>query len=166
METTATVTIASGSGALPSDFLEAISGYTATRGLTYAPDGGFTRELPRRQRDDPLWYTVLGSNALSGASFTLNYYAKIAALSDAATTNWLLTKSPNAYLFGGLYIWRSSPSRRRRGQLPLADADGDGRLAALLNLFNAGRRDGAASLGRGVRCRSFRSADGRLTPTR
>lgn len=30
------------------------------------------------------------------------YYSKIPALSDAATTNWLLTKSPDVYLYGAL----------------------------------------------------------------
>lgn len=30
------------------------------------------------------------------------YYAKIPALSDSATTNWLLTKSPDLYLYGTL----------------------------------------------------------------
>jgi hypothetical protein len=32
----------------------------------------------------------------------LLYFAKIPALSDAATTNWLLTDSPDAYLYGAL----------------------------------------------------------------
>jgi len=30
------------------------------------------------------------------------YYAKIASLSDVTTTNWLLTKSPDVYLYGAL----------------------------------------------------------------
>lgn len=30
------------------------------------------------------------------------YYAKIPALSDQATTNWLLTKAPDVYLYGAL----------------------------------------------------------------
>jgi hypothetical protein len=30
------------------------------------------------------------------------YYAKIPALSDSATTNWLLSKSPDLYLYGAL----------------------------------------------------------------
>ena len=39
----------------------------------------------------------------------MTYYAKITALAGVASaTNWLLTKSPNAYLYGGLMqysIW-------------------------------------------------------------
>lgn len=36
------------------------------------------------------------------AAFNLHgiYYAKVPALSDTATTNWLLTRSPRAYLYG------------------------------------------------------------------
>jgi hypothetical protein len=30
------------------------------------------------------------------------YYGKVPALSDAATTNWLLTKAPDLYLYGSL----------------------------------------------------------------
>jgi hypothetical protein len=32
----------------------------------------------------------------------LLYYAKIPALSDSNTTNWLLTESPDLYLYGAL----------------------------------------------------------------
>ena len=32
----------------------------------------------------------------------LTYYAKIPALSDTITTNWLLTKSPDLYLYSAL----------------------------------------------------------------
>jgi hypothetical protein len=32
----------------------------------------------------------------------LTYYAKIPALSDAATTNWLLGVAPDVYLYGSL----------------------------------------------------------------
>jgi hypothetical protein len=39
-----------------------------------------------------------------GESYTgeLLYYAKVPALSDANTTNWLLTDSPDVYLYGSL----------------------------------------------------------------
>jgi hypothetical protein len=38
------------------------------------------------------------------ASYTveLTYYSKIPALSDSNTTNWLLTNSPDVYLYGSL----------------------------------------------------------------
>lgn len=38
----------------------------------------------------------------SALTIELAYYKKITALSDAATTNWLLTKSPDLYLYGSL----------------------------------------------------------------
>ena len=40
-------------------------------------------------------------------SAELLYYAKIPALSDSNTTNWLLTESPDIYLYGALV--QSSP---------------------------------------------------------
>ena len=52
--------------------------------------------------------------AMTGAQFELYpipdgtyasellYFAKIPALSDSATTNWLLTNAPDAYLYGAL----------------------------------------------------------------
>ena len=51
-------------------------------------------------------YTIIGSTlaAFPQASdtMTLVYYAKIPALSDTNTTNWLLTDRPQIYLYGAL----------------------------------------------------------------
>lgn len=38
----------------------------------------------------------------SGYPFPTVYYAKVPALTSAATTNWLLTRYPGAYLYGAL----------------------------------------------------------------
>lgn len=101
METNATVTISSGSGSLPTDYLAFIDGYTATRNLTYVPYVWYTENFPTGQSTDPSFYSILGSSAYCGANFTLKYYAKIGAL--ATSLNWLLTASPGAYLHGALY---------------------------------------------------------------
>lgn len=97
----ATVTITSGSGALPADFLEAIRLYTGTRTLQYASPDWYTENYPSGQSTVPSFYTILGSTLYSGTDVTLDYYTKIGPLATAL--NWLLTKAPNAYLHGGLY---------------------------------------------------------------
>lgn len=45
------------------------------------------------------WFLPVQSDA---ASVQLVYYAKVPALSDSATTNWLLTGHPDVYLWGAL----------------------------------------------------------------
>lgn len=54
----------------------------------------------------PKWYTVVGSQfqlfPVADQAYTaqLIYIARIAALSDAAPTNWVLADYPDAYLYG------------------------------------------------------------------
>lgn len=108
----ASVTIASGSGSLPADFLEAIRAYTSTHTLDYVPANWYTENYPSGQSTTPAFHTILASTFYSGATVTLDYYAKIPALADT-DPNWLLTRAPNAYLHGGLY------------HLYLYDKDGD-----------------------------------------
>lgn len=56
----------------------------------------------------PLYYTIIGSTTeflpAPDQSYTAEiiYYAKLTALSDSATSNWLLTKYPDIYLYGAL----------------------------------------------------------------
>lgn len=57
---------------------------------------------------EPNWYTIEGGylrvQPAPGTSYTaeLVYYAGLTALSDSNTYNWLLTKHPDAYLYGSL----------------------------------------------------------------
>lgn len=59
---------------------------------------------------DPKFYTMIDGKFLilpaatsdSPATLELSYYGKIPALSDSNTTNWLLTKSPDLYLYATL----------------------------------------------------------------
>jgi hypothetical protein len=48
--------------------------------------------------DDQLYMFPLGTNDIE-----LTYYQKIPHLTDAAPTNWLLTKHPGVYLHAGMY---------------------------------------------------------------
>ena len=56
----------------------------------------------------PRYYTIINGEfqilpAPSGnVTYALRYYAKIPALADGTPTNWLLTKSPDLYLYSAL----------------------------------------------------------------
>lgn len=57
---------------------------------------------------DPRFYAIVGGEfqfypvPSSAVTISLTYYAKIPALSDSATSNWLLAKRPDIYLYGAL----------------------------------------------------------------
>jgi hypothetical protein len=82
----------------------------------------------------PKYYTIVGNQIellpTPGQDYTAEmvYYAKIAALSDTNTTNWLLTKHPDVYLYGTLI--QSAPY--------LKDDD---RMATWMNLYERGVGD-------------------------
>jgi hypothetical protein len=85
--TVTTITFADGIAPLPADF----------DGLN-SIDGDF--------QEDPVLFDVVGSYirtdpAVTGSA-TINYRQGIPALSVSNTTNWLLTKAPDIYLFGAL----------------------------------------------------------------
>ncbi len=108
-ETTALLTIIDGDGTLPADFLElrelnsTSSGYRILEnaspgfgGVRYANSGAGTSNFYSISGN------VLTSYPGSPGALSLTYYAKIPALTDAAPTNWLLTKAPELYLYGSL----------------------------------------------------------------
>jgi hypothetical protein len=94
--------------ALPADFLEMrrlIANTSPKRVLKRAAPGWAT------QRYDgfagiPDVYTIVGSNLTvypsTTADLSLTYYAKLPALSAGNTSNWLLTRYPNMYLYAAL----------------------------------------------------------------
>jgi hypothetical protein len=103
MEASATITLTSGVGDLPDDYLEWREVWSGTARLTYTTPG-------RAQSDyayaayTPGEFTIVGSNLYaypvgSDPDITLKYYQTIPALSDSNTSNWLLTAHPDAYLF-------------------------------------------------------------------
>lgn len=113
-ETTATVTLVSGVGSLPSDFYAAkalrypAGDYT----LEFVPLGGFDEKAAPDTSGEPVIYTIRGGQILvyplASADFTLVYTATFTPLSAAATTNTIITKFPDAYLNGSLYhacVW-------------------------------------------------------------
>lgn len=107
METTAAITMTSGAGDLPTGFLEAIKvkdpGGT-TRTIRYATPDWLDENYPSGQDGTyPEFYTVIGSSLLCPIDVSLTYYAAIDTITgNDGAYNWLLTKAPSAYLYGGL----------------------------------------------------------------
>jgi hypothetical protein len=107
VEITATLTLSSGSVALPSDFL-GVRRLTFTgspsRDLEYVHPSWFAQNYPIAAVGIPNVYTIEGSTLkvrpVSDTPLELLYRAKTEAVSGAL--NWLFTNHPDAYLFGAL----------------------------------------------------------------
>lgn len=107
METAAPVTLTEGVGNLPDDYLEYIEVLDGQgRALdpvveTYASQayrlsgGGQARTFSIVGNEIKTWPRVTGD-------LTLRYYAKVPALSEDNSTNWLLSKDSRIYLYGTL----------------------------------------------------------------
>src|SRR5262249_42740962 len=108
-EAQATLTPSAGSVALPSDYLawRRVTWTGSTPGeLQYAHPSYLQAAYPSSPSDVPRIFTIEGSTVkirpLEDTSLEFDYLQKIPALSDSATTNWLLTEHPDLYLFGSL----------------------------------------------------------------
>lgn len=96
----------------PTGYLEAVRFTLATSPIVnlefIAPEQMAEWREGRTASGKPKWYTVVGTQFEflptpdSTYTATLLYYAKLTALSDSATTNWLLTSHPDIYLAGTL----------------------------------------------------------------
>lgn len=113
METRAETTIDEQFTGIPSDWVSTIRFHLVTDGTSSLDFMSLaTMQSSRAARDDstgtPTNYTLNSSQfevfpTPDGSySAILMYYAKIPTLSDAATTNWLLTHYPDVYLYGAL----------------------------------------------------------------
>lgn len=116
METRATTSIDGRYTALPDDWLETVrltmdnasQGYRALTLISTdqmereRASGADTAGVPRyyAHRDGAI--EVWPTPSASYASAELTYLAKVPALSDDNTTNWLLEHAPDAYLYGSL----------------------------------------------------------------
>lgn len=110
MEETATITMASGVGTLPADYLQYIrakSMAATPRPLSFVT-GSYSDAVYESSAvglSDTFSITGLSSINVFPANDTdvdLTYYAAIPALSDSNTSNWLLAKLPALYLHAGL----------------------------------------------------------------
>lgn len=96
--------------ALPPDWLEAINmmivgGQSPLRYIT--PDEADTIIKAQTYTSTRFYSMTTGvielvPPAVDDITIDMVYYGKIPALSDAITTNWLLTKAPDVYLYGAL----------------------------------------------------------------
>lgn len=95
---------------LPDDWKQLISvevdGFNDA--ATYIATKEFYDKVADGYSGTPRYYTIVG-NAIRllpapspTATVEITYYQAIPALSDTQTSNWLLTKSPDLYLFGAL----------------------------------------------------------------
>lgn len=110
METMALLPLVAGAVTLPADYLEwrQVTLVAQPRvGLTYIPPSLVEKWYADRVSAPSNTFTIINDTLsiypLSTGDVELVYYAKVPALSAANTTNWLLTKKPNAYLFGTLH---------------------------------------------------------------
>lgn len=121
MVTTAPVALTNGSGSLPADYLQWKTVKTAgatSRPLSPMPETYGTSEFPNASGGyaDHFYITGITITTVpaSDADLSLTYYRKIPALSDSSTTNWLLSKAPNVYLYGSLMfaaVWMMDDQR-------------------------------------------------------
>lgn len=99
--------------ALPTDFLDATVlkwNTSPERNLKYRTPSMFADAAASFISGEPEVYTIIGQTFRLGpapgadntTTLELSYYAKIPALTDLNTTNWLLTKAPSIYLYGSL----------------------------------------------------------------
>lgn len=98
---------------LPTDMLEArrLTNTTdsSVYSLKYVTPDDLARLYPYAAGyGKPIVWTVIGGQIQMGPtpdgvySLELTYLQRVPALSDSNTTNWLLTNSPNVYLYGAL----------------------------------------------------------------
>lgn len=112
------VSIASEYATVPADFLQVRSfklDATRRQPLRYMADDLMSENYDAAATDSPRFYNVQ-SNLFRFApvpdatySATLVYYAKIPALSNSNTTNWVLTNHPDVYLYGSLLEATAGP---------------------------------------------------------
>lgn len=96
---------------LPSDLINIRQLSVTTdpiRGMKYVTPDSFRVLNPYATSGTPELYTVIGSKAyiapIPDAAYSMNviYKARVPALSNSVTTNWLLTTYPHVYLYGAL----------------------------------------------------------------
>jgi hypothetical protein len=98
--------------AVPADWLENIRFELLTNPVTpllyITPEQANEESMKYSAVGQPIMFTMVGQQFQvipepdGSYDSQLTYYGKIPALSDSNTTNWLLTESPDIYLYGTL----------------------------------------------------------------
>lgn len=113
LETSLTQTLTGGvkTLALPADYNEMQSievQSNPTSVLEFVPDNVLLQYNSNNTSGVPEFFTIIGNNIVfskipdSNYSIVITYIAKLTALSDVNTTNWVLTNFPYLYLYGSL----------------------------------------------------------------
>lgn len=102
METSYPVTMVSGSGTLPSDYLEWIAVvWNDDKTLRYVDPDSEEWRFRYRPHGDPTMFTIIGSaiqiRPIVNGDLTLYYYQEIPSL-VTNNENWLMSQCPDAYL--------------------------------------------------------------------
>jgi hypothetical protein len=94
---------------LPEDFLELREVKVTSdpiRSLKYLTPQVMTESYPTLSSGIPEFYTIVDTqirvNRLPTSTVEIAYYIRIPALTDVATTNWVLLNHPDLYLYGSL----------------------------------------------------------------
>lgn len=110
LESSANVTITSGSGTLPTDYVGARSLYwngDERRALRYITPDRYEREY-NSLAGLATYYTITGSTLKTlpqgDGAVVMTYHARLTSLSDSNLTNAVITNYPDAYFFGTL-VW-------------------------------------------------------------
>ena len=105
METTASLTVTSGSASLPSDFFRARTAYATISNVRVdLPFITPAQEMALYPIDtgDAVYSKIVGSTYYTVPSddltVTLDYLARFTGLSSGNTTNWIITYHPNLYV--------------------------------------------------------------------
>lgn len=118
-ETVATATMSGERLALPTDFWQLRSIFMDTdprQALEQVSPSTLRTQYAWQTTGRPQAFAIMDEQFYFGPSpddtygVEIDYYATIPALSDSQTTNWLLTKHPDIYLYGTLlqaeaYLW-------------------------------------------------------------
>jgi hypothetical protein len=109
MEATATITLTSGAGTIPTDFLAPRRVYANASpiiDLQPADPAWAIEKYPYTSTDDPAFFYISGSSIYTkpvcSSDLIMLYYQNIPALASNTSGNWLLTRAPNLYLYGSL----------------------------------------------------------------
>ena len=107
MEASSSVTMSSGVGTLPTDYLEWISAtWTSTdsrsQDLRYMEPNAEEWRFRFRPTSDPAMFTILANQIrikpVATGNISFSYYQKVATLNSTNGTNWLLIKAPDLYV--------------------------------------------------------------------
>lgn len=119
---------------LPDDWLEHVSIVVTSNNpsqgeLTYVSNSQYNDLRNRGLTEPSRCYTIIDNSIVllpaptSSIPLEIMYYAKIPALSDSNTSNWLLSRSPDLYLYGSLIAAEAFLQNDERVPLWVSAAD-------------------------------------------